>query len=199
MKKKTTLSLLLLLPIIFSTLSNATIIIHPLELTIAMDNDFIHGNTSKKIMVKNNNDYTYNVTWYLEHPKPISYLRPDRTFMPDLSWIDVEPKWLIIPPARNRAFYIHLDIPENEELLDQHWETWVTFQLNENETGGGIFEYEYAIRVYIDTPHNAAVNNYLDNNSNNDYYIIYYILILATIIILLILGILLYHKKINKK
>ena len=198
MKKTLAVSLLLLLPIFFSTFSNATMTVHPLELTITMDNEFVHGNTSKKITITNNNDYSFNVTWYLEHPTPISYLRPNRTFISDLSWIDVEPKWIVIPPASDRMFYIHLNIPENEELLDQHWEIWVTFQLDEHKTGGGIFEYEYAIRVYIDTPKTVAINNPL-YTSNSDYYAIYYILIVATVITLLPLGILFYKKKMKKK
>ncbi|UCD14077.1 MAG: hypothetical protein JSW60_01290 [Thermoplasmatales archaeon] len=198
MKKTLTLPILLLLSLFFSTFGNATITFDPLELKIKMDNEFIHGNTSKNITITNNNNYNINVTWYLEHPNPISYLRPNRTFIPDLSWVDVEPKWLVISPASAAMFYIHLDIPENKELLDQHWEAWVTFQLDEHNGGGDIFEYEYATRVYIDTPQKAAINDSF-NNSNSNYYAIYYIFIAAMAITLLLLGILFYKKKMSKK
>ncbi len=199
MKKTSVLPILLLTSLFFSTLGNATIAVDPLELTITMDKEFILDNTSKKITITNNNDYSINVTWYLEHPNPNSYLRPHRTFIPDLSWVDLEPKWLVIPPASAGMFYIYLGIPKKEELLDQHWETWVTFQLDEHKTDGGVFEYEYAIRVYIDTPYKTAINNLPNTNPNSNYYNIYYIFIAATVITLLILGALFYKKKVNKK
>ncbi|UCF12617.1 MAG: hypothetical protein JSW06_11395 [Thermoplasmatales archaeon] len=199
MKKTPVLLILLLLSLFSSAFANATIVVDPLELMIRLDNEFIHGNTSKNITIINKNDYSINVTWYLEHPNPISYLRPNRTFIPDLSWVNVEPKWLVIPPASAALFYIQLNIPEIEELLDQHWETWVTFQLDENNGGGGVFEYEYAIRVYIDTPYKTTINNSPNNNSNSNYYNIYYIFIAGTVITLTILVVLFYKKKMKKK
>ena len=142
MKKTLVLSIILSLILFLSMVGKSTINFDPLELQITMENEFIQGNTSKDITITNNNDYSINATWYLEHPNPDSYLRPNRTLIPDLSWVDVEPKWMVIPPSGIARFYILLDIPENKELLDQQWETWVTFQLDDNNAGGDIFERE---------------------------------------------------------
>ena len=155
-KKTLTIIALLLFPLIFSTITSADISVQPLEISINMDNDFINGNTSKKITITNNNDYNFNVTWYKEHPNPISYLRPNRTYIPELSWIDVEPKWIIIPPKEKGEFYIYLNIPNVDENLGQHWETWVTFK--KGERTGSFINKEYAIRVYIDTPEKTTNN-----------------------------------------
>ncbi|EMR75315.1 hypothetical protein MBGDF03_00755 [Thermoplasmatales archaeon SCGC AB-540-F20] len=195
MKKTLAVSLLLLLPLFFSTFSNATMTVHPLELTITMDNEFVHGNTSKKITITNNNDYSVNFTWYLDHPLPES-IRANKTNIPSLSWITLEPKYRIAQPGDSVFFYIRLNIPESYENLNQYWEVWPSFKQNKSQ---GMFNFEQAVRLYIDTPNETAINGHLDDNSNNEYYIIYYLLISATVITLLILGILLYHKKINKK
>ncbi len=198
MKKTLVLSIILSLILFLPMVGKSTINFDPLELQITMENEFVQGNTSKNITITNNNDYVINATWYLEHPTPDSYLRPNRTFIPDLSWVDVEPKWMVIPPSGSAKFYIQLDIPENKEQLDQHWETWVTFQLDDNNAGGDIFQREYAIRVYIDTPLEAADNNSFIN-SNSDNYTLYYFIIAATAIALSAIGILFYKKKIGKK
>ena len=197
MKKTLVLSIILSILLSLSMTFKATVIFDPLELPITMKNDFIQGNTSKNITITNNNAYSVNATWYLEHPNPDSYLRPNRTFIPNLSWIDVEPKWIVLPPSGIAKFYIILDIPEKNETLNQHWETWVTFQLDDNNAGGEIFEREYAIRVYIDTPLDAAINNsYISSNSND--YTIYYVIIAVIAIISSVLIILLYKNKKNE-
>ncbi len=113
-KKTLTIIALLLFLLIFSTITSADISVQPIEISINMNNDFINGNTSKKITITNNNDYNFNVTWYKEHPNSI---RPNRTNISDLSWIDVEPKWIIIPPKEKGEFYIYLNIPNVDENL----------------------------------------------------------------------------------
>lgn len=198
MKKTLVLSIILLLTLFLSMLGKSTIIFDPLELWITMENEFVQGNTTKFITIINNNDYSINATWYLEHPNPDSYLRPNKTLIPDLSWVDVEPRWLVISPSGTGRFYIFLDTPTNKELLNQHWETWITFQLDDNNAGGDIFEREYAIRVYIDTPLEVADNNNFIN-SNSDNYTLYYFIIAATVIALSAIGILVYKKKMGKK
>jgi hypothetical protein len=194
MKKTLVLSIILTIILFLPIVGKSTVIFDPLELPITMKNEFIQGNTSKNITITNNNTYSVNATWYLEHPNPDSYLRPNKTFIPDLSWIDVEPKWIVIPPSGIAKFYILLDIPAKDETLNQHWETWITFQLDDNNAGGEIFEREYAIRVYIDTPLDAVINNsYISSNSND--YTIYYLIIAVIAITSLVLIILFYRKK----
>ena len=145
-------SLLILLT--FSFNCNANLVVQPIELSITMQDLFINGNTSKKITVLNNYNEDFNATWYIEHPNPPSYLRPNKTYIPSLSWVDVEPAWIVIPPGETRDFYIHLNIPENDETANAHWETWITFV-----GGGETIKREYAIRVYIDTPTSASISD----------------------------------------
>lgn len=166
MKRLSILISIILLSLIFASTCKGDVIVQPPELSITMDNEFIHGNTSKKITVTNNNDYDVNMTWYLENPNPISWMRPNRTYMPDLSWIDLKPRWNIIPPHNSANFYIYLSIPESSEYLNQHWETWITFKQGTQKSGGGLFNQEYAIRTYIDTPKKVEISN----NQNNDLF-----------------------------
>jgi len=158
MKKTLVLAVLLILTMFFSDLSMASISVSPAEILITMENGFIHGNTSKKITIKNTGDDSFNATWYIEHPDE-TLRRPNKTCMPDLSWIDVEPKWHIIQADDSADFYIYLDIPENKSLVNRHWETWITFKAGAQEHPGGVFNFEHAIRVYIDTPEKIEKNN----------------------------------------
>jgi len=145
----------LLIIFIFSLLSSAAcagISVSPLELIIAMDDQFIVGNTGKTITVFNTDNQEFNVTWYIENPTPASYLRANKTFMPNLSWVDVEPQWIVLPPNGKGTFTLFSTIPDRTELYDQHWEVWVTFKSGQQ----GMFAFEHAVRVYIDTPSSAT-------------------------------------------
>ena len=151
-----------------------------------MDDEFIYGNTSRTISVRNDNDFSVNVSWYVEHPNPESWMRPNRTFIPDLSWVDASPEWCIIEPGDTKLFYIYLDIPESEENLDQHWETWVTFNQDPNE---GLFNFEQAVRVLIDTPYFIALGGQIDTSI---------VSIIIFILITLILVIVLFFRYVKK-
>lgn len=164
MKKTLVLITLLLLFLSLSSVCKASFSVTPMEVSISMKNEFINGNTSKTIAISNNKNYSYNVTWYTEHPKPISWIRPNRMRIPNLSWINVEPKWIVIPPKSIGIFYIHLFIPENNDTLNPHWETWVTFKGGKQEYTEGFFHQEYAVRVYIDTPEKLASSDNPDND-----------------------------------
>jgi hypothetical protein len=180
---------LILLPLIFSSSCKGSIFVQPPEIYITMNDEFTNGNTSKKITIINNTQYNINTTWYLEHPNPISWMRPNRTYILNLSWVDVKPKWRIVPPNSTAEFYIHLNIPEKDELLDQHWETWITFKLDKSQFNGDTFTHERAIRVYIDTPKKETTTN-----NTPDYDPLYFILA-ATITTILLITIIFFHKK----
>ena len=195
MKKTLPLALLLTLFLILSFICKAGVSVQPPELWITMDNKFIQGNTYKKITLTNNNDNSINFTWYIEHPAENS-IRADRTFIPSLSWVDLEPKWHVTQPGDTASFYIYLNIPEIEENLNQHWEIWATFKLG---SGGGMFNQEHAVRVYIDTPVEAEV----DQGHDSPYLVIgdqiqfstSDIAIMVIVITLLVLAVLIYKKK----
>ena len=176
--------------IVLSSISANSISVEPIEISITMDDSFIEGNTTKKITITNNFDYDYNVTWYVEHPYPITSMRPNKTYMPDLSWITVKPKWQIVPPKTSRNFYIYLNIPSNEDNLNKSWETWITFNGGEQESGEGIFNFEYAIRTYIDTPINIKTEENKQNIQPTPIFIL-----TITILTIILVGILLHKKK----
>ena len=162
--------------------------LQPREMSIIMDNKFIHGNTSKKIMITNNNNYSTNISWYLEHPNPISWMRPNKTFIPSLSYVNLNPKWYIIPPKDSISFYVYLDIPKIEEHLKQHWETWVTFK---EENQKSIFNQQHAIRLYIDTPVDLINSNNCSINESSiqrkDYINVTLLVIVISIVFTILL------------
>jgi hypothetical protein len=199
MEKTVPLLLIILLPLIFSSICKGDITVEPREISITMNNEFIHGNTSEKITITNNDDYSINISWYLEHPNPISWMRPNKTCIPTLSWIDLDPKWCVAQPDDNLSFYIHLDIPESEKQEKQHWETWVTFK---QESHGSTINHEHAVRVYIDTPGEVSISDNQDQDSlsidvSNQIRLSALGVVIAVVIVitLLILGILIYKKK----
>jgi hypothetical protein len=161
-----TVCVLLLLFLLFFTIScQANVIVEPAELTITLTDNFLQENTSTNITILNDNNYTINVTWYLEHPNPPSLLRPNRTFIENLSWIQVTPSWQLVDSYATASFSISLIIPQRSDLFNQHWETWVTFTPH-REHGNGIFSQEYAIRVYIDTPISSDQSSISDSNAH---------------------------------
>lgn len=83
--------------------------------------------------------------------------------------------------------------------MDKHWETWVTFKAGKL---GGFFNLEQAVRVYIDTPGEVAINNTQGQDSpsiaTGDQIKIpplYVVIIAVVAIFLLTLGALVYKKK----
>lgn len=197
MKKTIVMALIILISLILPCSCKGALSVHPLELWITMDDEFINGNTSKIIMVKNNDDFSVNFTWYIDHPLPDS-IRVNKTVIPSLSWVVIEPKWHIARPGDTVSFYIHLDIPESENNLNQHWEIWPTFKQNKSQ---GVFGFEQSVRLYIDTPVEAKI----ENNQDHDTFSIkigdqirlsvFDLAVIIIIITLLAIGILVLKKK----
>ncbi len=148
---KTVCIVLLLFLLYFTVSCQANVIVEPAELSITLTENFLQENTSTNITILNENNYTINVTWYLEHPNPPPLLRPNRTFIENLSWIHVTPSWQLVDSFGKASFSISLVVPQRADLFDRHWESWVTFTPHTLH-GNGVFSQEYAIRVYIDTP-----------------------------------------------
>ena len=84
MKKTLTLTSIFFLLLFFSSTCQGNFDVQPRELSIAMNDGFIQGNTLKSITVINNNNYNNNISWYPDHPDP-SLIRPNKTFIPNLS------------------------------------------------------------------------------------------------------------------
>jgi hypothetical protein len=148
MRKPIVLIIFFLILLKFSTICQAGFDLYPRELTIKMNDEFIQGNTSKNITIINVDNNSINITWYLDHPNPISWIRPNRSLIPNLKWIDIRPKYQIIPSRGNAKFDIYLNIPTNAENLKKQWETWIVFKEEENK----FINFESTVRLLIDTP-----------------------------------------------
>jgi len=188
MKKTLILTLTFILFLTSISICKGDFGIHPRELSITMGNEFIRGNSLRYVTVQNGNDYSINISWYIDHPVPISDMRPNKTLIPDLSWINVKPQWQIVPPHSSAAFYIYLDIPENKEHLNQHWETWITFKKEKKQ----FINIENAVRLYIDTPIEIITNDNQGSDSlsiaaGDQINIPLIDFIIATIIVILII------------
>ncbi len=167
---KTICALLLFFLLFFTISCQANVIVEPAELTVTITDNFLQENPSTNITILNDNNYTINVTWYLEHPNPPSLLRPGRTFIENLSWIQVTPSWQIVDSYALASFSISLIVPQRSDLFNQRWESWVTFTPH-REHGNGIFSQEYAVRVYIDTPVSSEQLRIPDSNTQgSDFF-----------------------------
>lgn len=168
--EKTTLIILLSITILLNTqLSSANITVSPAELTINIDDIQIDGNTTKKITVTNKNNYTFNVTWYLEHPNPENWIRPNKTRILNLSWIKVTPNYRNIPPNEKTTFFIYLKIPYDPSIKNKHWETWLTFKQGKQKQNTDFINYENAVRIYTDIPDITEYYNRFNlTQENND-------------------------------
>ena len=182
MKKSFYLILIFIILLTCFSICKASFLVFPREISITMDNEFIKGNTSKRVLISNNIDEIINVSWYIDNPT-LDLIRENRTIIPFLSWVSIEPDWQVIQPNDNAYFYIYLDIPKEPQNLDQHWEVWPTFKEEETQT----FNLEHTVRLYIDTP--AEIKN--DNGLNIfsiEYLVIILILIIAVVTILFFIG-----------
>jgi hypothetical protein len=187
MKKLTALILITLCGILIQQpISKSDFNVLPLELNITMTDKFINGNTSERIIVRNTGDSDINVSWYIDHPTQGS-IRENRTLIPDLNWVELEPKHQILHPNNDTEFYIYLNIPENNNNLNQHWEVWITFKQNQSY----FFNFEHAIRYYIDTPTNL-INNSLNSENNNYMIVLIVVFVLSILVIVIVFN---YRKK----
>ena len=197
MRKSFTLLLIFSILLTCSSICKGNFSVQPREISIKMIDELIIGNTSKSVIITNNLEESINVSWYLDHPTQ-DLIRENKTLVPSLSWISLEPEWQIIPAKSNTLFYIYLNIPEEKENFNQHWETWPVFKQEETQ----FFNWEHALRLYIDTPdifskEKNKDQNLFSNIAENSFIIfIIFIVCLAVLISLFIIKI---NKKGNKK
>lgn len=171
---------LFLLLLIYFPICKGNFDLQPRELFVTMEDEFIKGNTSKSVRIINTNDESINVSWYMDHPTP-DLIRENRTKIPSLSWISLEPQWQLIPPKSSALFYIYLDIPKQQKNLNQHWETWPVFKQEQSQ----FFNWEHTVRLHIDTPNKLPD----DTNQNIVTVIIENMLLISVIIICIIVAI----------
>jgi hypothetical protein len=179
MKKTLIFTSILFLFLFLATTCQASFNVNPLELSITMEDELIQGNTLKSIEVINNDDSDVNISWYLDNPS-LDLMRPNKTFIPNLNWVDLEPKWQVISPGNSTDFFIYLDIPEDESNANQSWEIWVTFKQSEKQ----FINIEQAVRLYIDTPNEITT---IPDDDSDDSPVDFIIIIIALLIVSFIL------------
>lgn len=201
MKKLLVLSSIFLFLLIYSPICEANFDVQPRELFVTMNDEYIQGNTSKSVTIINPNDESINISWYIDHPT-LDLIRKNRTLITSLSWITIQPQWQIIPPNSNAIFFIYLDIPKQQENLNQNWEVWPVFKQEESQ----LFNWEHTVRLYIDTPEKLPNDNSNekqpgDNNQNIITGIMENMVIIGVIIICIVVAIALFviRYRIQKK
>lgn len=191
MKKKFFLLLIFILFLVYFPVCKGNFNVFPRESSITMTNEFIKGNTSKRVLITNNIDKSINVSWYLDNPT-LDLIRENKTIIPYLDWISIEPKWHVIKPYDDAYFYIYLDIPNSPQNYNQHWEVWPTFREEETQ----FFNLEHTVRLYIDTP--AEIKNDDELNIFNFFSIQNSVLIFVIIIAVVILSFFIKKKNYKK-
>jgi len=179
MKKLLVLSSLFLFLLLYSPICKGNFDVQPREIFVTMNDKIIQGNTSKSVTIINSNDESINISWYIDHPS-LDLIRENRTLIPSLSWISLEPQWKIIPPSSNGIFYIYLDIPKQQKNLNQHWETWPVFKEEQSQ----FFNWEHTVRLHIDTP-----NKLPDDTNQNIVTIIMENIVLISVITIICIGV----------
>jgi len=149
------LTVLFLLFSLSSIISKADVFVSPAEISISIEDDFIDGNTSKKITVTNRYSHNISVKAWMIHPDITEWMRQNRTFIENLSWITIEPSQRVIPANSSAKFYIHLAIPNEtkNQTYDKHWEIWAALKMGDaSGSNTAIFGEGYLVRVYVDAP-----------------------------------------------
>jgi len=141
----------------FSIPVKSSLVVLPGKLTITMPEGFPKEAITYYIYATNPYTYGVNASAIIENP-PVTSLPEGYTSIPDISWVNVKPEKIYIPPNSTGKFEIIIDIPENQKPLqyNKNWEVWATISDDGNggdlEGGGAIFKVELTVRLLIHTP-----------------------------------------------
>lgn len=146
--------LIFLLPLLTSQVQ-ASLQIWPGKLTISMPEGYPTERISYQIQVTNPYTYSVNASARVENPAA-QQLTTNYMYIPDLSWVTVEPEILYLPANTSSSFQIFLDVPKSERssYYNTSWETWVVISSDKpaGDTGGLAFQVELAVKLFIHTP-----------------------------------------------
>jgi len=148
----------------FSVVTKGGIEIWPGKLTITMNEWFDKWIETKynKIQVSNPYSYGINVSVKLDNPST-EVISNEYFYIPDLSWIKIEPEIMYLPPNSSNTFEVIVEVPKDEQskYFDQKWETWAIFtsDLYPGGQGGMNFQIELAVKLFINTPKGEAVES----------------------------------------
>ncbi len=189
--KKLTILILAILVLIssFSIVAEAGIQIWPGKLTITMNQWYDKWIETKYNKIQVTNPYSYGINVYvkLNHPGT-QVISEGYSYIPDLSWIRIEPETIYLPPNTSNTFEVIIEVPNDEQLkyFNEKWETWAVFTSNlyPGRQGGMNFQVELAVKLFINTPKAEA--------TGSQYLYIILLLISAISVVFIIL---LYSKK----
>ena len=143
-----------LLPLLTSQVQ-ASLQIWPGKLTISMAEGYPTERISYQIQVTNPYTYSVNASARVENPAAQQFTT-NYTYIPDISWVTVEPETLYLPANTSSSFQIFLDVPKSERssYYNTSWETWVVISSDKpaGDTGGLAFQVELAVKLFIHTP-----------------------------------------------
>jgi hypothetical protein len=149
---------IILLVVLFPFLASqaqAGLQIWPGKLTISMPEGYPTERISYQIQVTNPYTYPVNASARVENPDA-QQLTTNYSFIPERSWVSVEPEMLYLPANTSSTFQVFLDIPkaERSNYYNESWETWVIFSSDKpaGDAGGVSFQVELAVKLYIQTP-----------------------------------------------
>ncbi len=147
--------LLVFLLQLLTTQVQAGLQIWPGKLTISMPEGYPTERISYLIEVTNPYTYSVNASARVENPD-VQQLTTNYSYVPDLSWITVEPETLSLPANTSSTFKVFLDVPKSERsnYYNTSWETWVVISSDKpaGDTGGLVFQVELAVKLFIHTP-----------------------------------------------
>lgn len=156
MKNKATLVSIVLLFLVILPMCKAEVVVSPAEIFITMEDVFIEGNTTERIIVRNDFPYDISVDAWMMHPDIISWMVANKTFIDNISWITIEPSEAVIPSNSSYPFYIYfvsLDDETRNQTLGKHWEVWAALKINSaSENSSSSLKQGYLVRVFVDTP-----------------------------------------------
>ncbi len=155
-KKRLWVSILLFFLLQMLTIqAQASLQIWPGKLTISMPEGYPTERISYNIEVTNPYAYSVNASARVENPD-LQQLTTNYSFIPDLSWVTVEPETLYLPANTSGSFQVFLDVPKNERSRyhNSSWETWVVISSDKSagDSGGLVFQVELAVKLFIHTP-----------------------------------------------
>ena len=131
--------------------------IWPGKLTITMNEWYDKWEETKynKIYVTNPYSYGINVSAHINHPS-VDAISDDYSRIPDLSWVQVIPESIYLPPQTTKPFEIVIEVPKNEQSnhFNENWEIWVVFNSNlyPGGPGGMNFQVDLSVKLFINTP-----------------------------------------------
>lgn len=147
--------LLVFLLQMLTTQTQASLQIWPGKLTISMPEGYPTERISYNIEVTNPYAYSVNASARVENPD-IQQLTTNYSFIPDLTWVTVEPETLYLPANSSSSFKVYLDVPTSQRFRyhNSSWETWVVISSDTSagESGGLVFQVELAVKLFIHTP-----------------------------------------------